>query len=206
MPVIPRVFESDIHKDASMAFKQKVVLKFERGEQSQWTSNAPMLYHLEALISLWMYSFLYEDEPSIHYFEAGLSISAWLDMTLKDRVSEDYFSIIGSEEAKDKLICLGVAPQNIVELGGENDQLNIKQLPRDYIPIFTDYSLHDKDKASEIKKSKPATPKKWNTADFAPRDHLFGRCYRQPHKGSNIYTYKYSSSPGIYPSLHTRSC
>jgi hypothetical protein len=165
-----------------------------------------MLYHLEVLISLWMYSFLYEDEPLILYFDTGLNLSTLLDNIIKNWLSDNYFSIIGSKADKDHLVCLGVASQNIIELGSENDELNAKVLPRDYIPIFTDYSLHDKDKASEIKKSKPATPKKWNTADFAPRDHLFGRCYRQPHKGSNIYTYKYSSSPGIYPSLHTRSC
>jgi hypothetical protein len=179
-----------------LEFKQTVVLKFEKGQRSQWTSNAPMLYHLEALISLWMYSFLYEDEPTINYFEAGLSVSAWLDYSLKNRISDDYFSIIGSREDKDRLVCLGVAPQNIVELGGKNDQLNAKALPRDYIPFFTDFQHHDDDMAAGPKKTRPSTPEDWNTADFAPCDHLFGRCTSQ--KGT-IYAYKHPSSPSTTP-------
>lgn len=181
-----------------MAFKQRVILKFERGERSQWTSHAPMLYHLEALLSLWMYSFLYEDEPSIHYFDAGITLAAWLEMTLKDRVSEDYFSIIGLKAAKDQLICLGVAPQNIVELGGENDQLNVKQLPRDYIPLFTDFQRHDNPKTGPKKdKQEQQDIAEWNSADFTSRDHLFGISPDlHNHKGP-IYAYKHPSSPGI---------
>ena len=154
-----------------MEFKQFVVLKFERGERSQWISNAPMLYHLNALISLWLYSFLYEDEPAVQYFEADPSISTVLDYTIKNRISEDYFSIIGSRTLKDQLVCLGVAPQNIVELGREKDELNAKALPRDYIPFFTDYQKYDKVTGAASKKTNSESKHKLE-ADFAPRDHV----------------------------------
>ena len=159
-----------------------------------------MLYHLDALLSLWMYSFLYVEEPTITYFETGPTASAWLDNILKNRISEDYFSIIGSTDDKDRLVCLGVAPQNIVELGGEKDHLNAKALPRNYIPFFTEFQRHD-DYVSESKalwnNKKPTTLDERNTADFAPRDHLFGRC--KPPSDCPIYAYKYPSSPSITP-------
>jgi hypothetical protein len=157
-----------------------------------------MLYHLDALISPWMCSFLYEDEPSITYFEQGLSMSAYIDYELKNRMSNDYFSIIGSKDDRQRLVCLGVAPHNIVELGGAKDKLNAKALPRDYIPFFADFEAHDEDiktGPNETEK-KPLVPEEYNTADFVPRDHLFGRC--ESHERP-LYAYKHPSSPSITP-------
>jgi len=160
-----------------------------------------MLYHLNALISLWLYSFLYEDEPAIKYYKADPSISTLLDYSIKNRISEDFFTIIGSRATKDQLVCLGVAPQNIVEFGGESDELNAKALPQDYVPYFTGFQQHD-EAVKEGHKKPNSLSKQTEEADFAPRDHLFGRC--QPSKGP-IYAYKHPSSPSIITSAKSHT-
>lgn len=76
-----------------------------------------------------MYSFLYEEEPRIPCYDSGQNLSTSLDYDLKIRLSGDYFSITGSKAEKDRLVCLGVAPLNIVELV-EQETVDANAVPR----------------------------------------------------------------------------
>ena len=159
-----------------------MVLKFER-ERNQWTLDSRMLYQLNALLSLWFYSFMFEDEPGVGHDNVKSNISTFLDYSFKKRISEDYFSIVGSGDEKDRLACLGVAHQNIVELRDEYE--SSPAMPRDYVAVFTDFDVIDK-----------VAP------DFVRRNHCFGQSL--PHQGP-VYAYKHASSPGTSPVTQSRN-
>jgi hypothetical protein len=183
---------------ASLEFKQTVVLKFEKGEHSQWTSDSALLYHLEALTSLWMYSFLYEEEPKIDYYQTGPNIATWLDFLLKNRLLDDYFVIIGTEDAKSRLTSLDVEKQNIVEIVGKETPVATKAMIRDCIPIFADLDSEEaeKERPKSHKKGHEANDTPKRTPDFVRRENLFGRCLPS-WDDQTLYAYKYSSSPGV---------
>jgi hypothetical protein len=168
-----------------------------KGERAQWTADPAMFYHLESLISLGMYSFLYIDEPKVTYYEKGLDISKQLDFLSNDRILNDFLIIIGGENDRKRLKALGPEIQNIVEIVDRKvaSSLQTKAMLRGYVPIIpsSDEKSEDPDPKKKSSGGKDIRPK----PDFIPLDHLYGsnRLHlRSEHE--NLFAYQYPSSLG----------
>lgn len=180
---------------AASEFQQTIVLKFEKGEHTQWTSDSTLLYHIEGLMSLWMYSFLEVDEPGISYHQRPMEFSTWLAFQLKNRVLKDYFVIIGGEEDKDLLRLVGAEAQNIVRIMTKvSPSFDTPALPRNYIPVLP-YDEEEEKREKPEKEEKEDSEKDFKKIqpNFVPRQNLFGRC---PPHDNTLYAYKYPLSPG----------
>lgn len=176
-----------------------------RKDGEQWASDPYALYHLDALISLWMYSFIFRQQhDDIHYNENLPSIGTLVSWNFPDRtLLLDFLTVIGHGETTKTLIDLckmnSTTTQNIVEIVTKHTKLKTKEIPRNHIPIFLDNGIQNGEPSSD-NLSDPREPV------FVPLEHLFGheydghnRDYRSDYESDPLFAYKYVSSPGISP-------
>lgn len=198
IPVSPSSILRSNWTETLIEFRQTVVLKFKRPEKSQWCYDPDVLAHLEGLVSLWMYSFIYKSEPGIHYDET-FDIRSWFKSYLEGQVLDDYLVHIGGEKELAQLRKLGVQLQNIVAIGKTENYLDTNLLPRRYIPVF---SVAPRDNQhwwthGACGPNKNQEPKEMfktnNEPNFVPTEHLFGRPQSSPE---TKYAYKYPSTSG----------
>lgn len=186
--------------EASLEFKQSILLKFDKGPHTQWTADPAMLFHLEGLISLWMYTYLYVEEPKVEYYEKGLSVPKWLEVELHNRVLNDFLVIIGNENDKDKLNILSSEIQSIVKIVNKDSAASLKTstLLRNYIPVLDCYDSETKSEEKPTEKGEIKEPKKKRKEkpDFIPRENLFGCGQSSITDNRTFYAYKYPSSLG----------
>jgi len=153
-----------------------------------------MLAHLEGLIALWMYSFIYQNDPEIHYDES-LDARRWFKSYLEGQILDDYLMHLGGESELDQLRARGVQLQNIVALGKTEQYLDTRELPRRYIPIFSvePKKRHWRHHHEDGKEEPNEKYKSGDQPSFVPADHLFGR----PKSVTETkYAYKYPSTTG----------
>ena len=179
---------------------QRVVLKF-RKDGGQWACDQNALYHLEALISLWLYSFIFRrQQDEIKYNEDLPTFGTYVSWHFpENKVLSDFLTIIGHNKHKETLIRLldmgKLSTQNIVQIVPKYAISNAKEIPRSYIPIFL-----DADPSAEGEETRDPV--------FIPLEHLFGEEYddyghesdsqsTQDHSGP-LFAYKYLASPSIY--------
>jgi len=161
---------------------------------TNWTC---LLYHIEGLVSLWMYCFLEVDEPTITYHQKPMEVSTWIEFQRQNRVLKDYFVIIGGEQEKNLLRLLGAEPQNIfLIVTKEGPAFETNTLPRDYIPVVP--YTENENKCHTVRElfynlETCQVGGDYQQANFVHRENLFGRC---PSHGKCLYAYRYPSSPG----------
>jgi hypothetical protein len=175
-----------------------------RKDGEQWASDPYALYHLEALISLWMYSFIFRRQhDDIHYSENLPSIGTFVSWNFPDRkLLLDFLTVIGHEETTKTLINLcqmnSTTTQNIVEIVTRHTKLKTKEIPRNHIPIFLDNGLQNGESSSDTDLNDSREPV------FVPLEHLFGHEYDGHNRDYNsdptsdpLFAYRYVSSPGM---------
>jgi len=151
---------------------QRVVLKF-RKEGEKWASDNYALSHLEALISLWMYSYIYQQHhDEIHYHEDIPPFPTVVSWNFPDKkLLLDFLMIIGHTDNTKKLTNLMCMPdsatQNIVEIATKWTKFDTREIPRNHIPIFLDPDLEESE----------ADRKEDIHLAFIPISHLFGHQY-----------------------------
>jgi len=200
----------------SIEFAQSIILKFRR-VGPHWTSEAKTLYHLEALLSLWMYSFIYRQEPKIKYSENLPTLGTYLTWFYPEqKLLWDFLMIIGHEEQMNALkeMCNmdQTSTQNIVKIA-KRIQFQSKDYPRDYVPVDISTGWKGRDRSSRMS-SFDNEGKEAQNIIYVPREHVFGREHdgdgeehkkRNPSSSSSsnslppgpLYAYKYPSAPGM---------
>lgn len=200
-------FRVILTKGTSPEFMQRVVLKF-RKDGEQWACDPYAIYHLEALISLWIYSFIFRQQrDEIKYNDTFPTFGTYISWKSPvNKVLSDFLTIIG--HAKDKkilteLLDMGkVSNQNIVEIVSKHAKLKTKEIPRNYIPIYLD--VYENQTMVEHEETREPV--------FIPLEHLFGEEYDDYYNRAHghdlvpdsalahsepLYAYKYIASPGI---------
>lgn len=165
----------------------------------QWTANPLTLYHLEALISLWTYSFVFQQDNPIEYDDDFPTLATWIAWYYPERkLLSDFLMVIGGENENDTLVRLcnmeNTSRQNIVEIPTGERNFIKRDFPRNYIPI---YLFHDS-KSTESDSTWEAKHKESEIEPvFIPRGHIFGRERKDKRKmPGRLYAYKYPASPG----------
>ena len=153
---------------------QRVVLKFRKRGQ-QWSSDRFALSHLEALISLWMYSYIYRQQwDEIDYHGDDPPFPTMVSWNYPDqKLLLDFLTIIGHKKATKKLCNLmnmgKLSTQNIVEIATGRTKFDTREIPRNHIPIFLDPDEELENYPTHRAARKPV---------FIPLEHLFGQEYR----------------------------